>query len=334
MKTLTADINLDEEVAHLAAYLSLKWTPVKDLTAIISEIRETAFDIGKSWFTKHDLWEAAHDLRDGRKALLSAQPEIGDQIGAEYYDALCTLLDSIMSSSTDLYDAGIALAGCWDYSARVKRLHLALVARHPELEATRPHGWDALAENYHDYDGQEEYDPEDDMASFHATSTNRHRNWEFVETVALPYVLHDERDRRRTASQTLVGAVLTHFLRIAEFLNTEKLTRDLKTALPKLGEPAILWTRDVQTDNPFLKAAFELAPPVKSEKSYLESRAAQAAFAALTPKEQAQRKAKNSASIVRMLERLTKVDEPDPDFERKREEEKRLTLETLRKAFA
>jgi len=334
MKTLTADINLDEEVAHLAAYLSLKWTPVNNLTAIISDIRETAFAIGRSWFTKHDLWDAAKELRDGRKALLSAQPEIGDRIGAEYYDALCTLLDSIMNSSTDLYDAGVALAGCWDYSARVKQLHLALVAQHPELEGIRPHGWDALADNYHDYDGQDEYDPEEDMASFHATSTNRYRSWEFVETVALPYVLHDERNRRLTASQTLVGAVLTHFLRISEFLNTEKLIRDLKNALPKLGEPAILWSRDVKTDNPLLKAAIELAPPVKSEKSYLESRAAQEAFEALSPEEKAQRKAKNSASILSMLERLKKVDEPDPEFDRKREEEKRLTLETLRMAFA
>ncbi|MBU9200094.1 hypothetical protein KTD31_01585 [Burkholderia multivorans] len=327
MKKLTADINLDHEVAHLAKFISQKWTPIENLHALFTEIRDAALHAARGWLDQHELWAATRDMEKARQELLmqALGPKDGDAV--EYYDALCTLLNSVGSSATEIRAAGLVLDGPWDYERRVKAVLASLTERYPALAVARPLGWEALEKGYRDFDGMEAYDPSIDHELFEGTLVEGPGAPDFTGRVALPYVMYDEVCQGRKASYVLVGAVYSHFLGIAEFLNTHRVMQDLATAFPQLHEPVMLYERKVTTNNPFLKVAVALARPAPTKEEFEENLANKAAFEALSDEEKAQRKADNSKRILRLLDALKSSSSAD---DLKYAEEKQRCLVFLR----
>jgi hypothetical protein len=325
MKELTADIDLDHEVAAVASFISLKWTSISNVQALVTDIRASAERIGRPLFDHFQLWSKARELRKERIEMLeqtlgSSRPDVSSS------DAICSLLDSVMTTSNDISDAGRHLLGAWDIIATAKALQTTLVDRYPDLASARPRGWAELEQGYIDFAGQEEYDPTQDRELFAGARVQGARSDDFPGRIALPYVLYDERCRGLNASVSLISAVLAHFLGITEFLNSVRLVRDLPLALPQVSEPVMLFERKVSTDNPFLKVAFELAPPCRTRADFEETLKRQAAFDALSDEEKERRRGRRGKVIERLMESLKG---PISDEDQKKQADEKARCATL-----
>jgi hypothetical protein len=329
MKNLTADINLDDEVKHLAEYIRQKWTPVADLEALFTEVRAAAEYAARTWFDSHPLWLATNELADKRTALLAAK--YGPTVYPDLYDALVTLLQHIRNDAREVSDVARSLDGQrWNFEARVKKLSINLEVRYPDLTNARPLGWAELEPRWKDYAGQDEYDPEPDQDLFQGVRVQGSRSDYFPGRVAVPYVMHDEKNRNCKASAALVGAVFAHFLGITEFLNTHRLAQDVVVALPQLHAPDMLYERIVTTGNPVLKVMVQSAPAAHSQAEFEEHVRQMAEFDALSESDKAARKAEGSAAILKMLDGLKNS---DPEADRKYAAEKERKRVLLQAAF-
>jgi hypothetical protein len=306
MKTLTADINLDEEVAHVADFLGLKWTPINDIHAVIREIRDTALHAARGWFDGHALWELAGQLEDERKLLLEQSLELGPDSCAHYYDALAGLLDQVGLTANRIAEAGVQLDGRWDFGQRSRAVARSVTSKYPQLVGAHPAGWDAMVWVQPCGPGWEDVDPEADRALFKGAGVIPGYSTDLPSSVSI----HLVRLRGTRASTQLIDAMFAHFLAIAKFLNTEKLKHDLAAALPRLREPVMLFERDdVKTDNPFLKVAFELARPPYTKAQFEESLDSAAAFEALSDDEKAKKQAEVEAELMDSISRINRAAE-------------------------
>lgn len=330
MKTLTADINLDEEVGHLAEFIRLKWSPISDIEPVLTKIRDAALETARGWFDDHTLNVEAGKLEDARAAMLKRELDLANDSSVAYYDALCTLLGSVSLDARNLREAAEALDGDWNFGTRVGKLHAHLADQYPSLVGARPLGWcdDELSDADERALQKREHA---DCAKFNGAAVRSTLAPEFPIRAALSSVMFEEKSRGRKATSSLVGAAFAHFLGIAKFLNTVKLVNDLPAALPQLEEPVVLFERTYSTANPVLKAAFELAPAGPTKAAYEECVAHQAQFETLSTEEQAERIADNGDTIAKMLERLMSA--PKADQEQQWAAEKQHRINVLRAAF-
>lgn len=299
MKTLTADINLDEEVEHVADFLSRTWTPVTDLRDAIRDIRDAALHAARGWFDGHALWAFASQLEDERQRLLEQSLGHTRDSGVVYYDAMATLLAAVSLTSHRIAAAGVQLDGRWDFDRRSRALVRAVTSKYAQLAGALPAGWDALVWVQPGCPGWGEVDLDADRALFKGTGVIPGYSTDLPSNVSI----HLVRLKSQRASTQLIDAVFAHFLVIAKFLNTEKLQRDLVAAMPRLREPAMLFERDdVTTNNPFLKVAFELARPPYTEVQFVESQANAAAFNALSGGEQAKKQAEVEQEMMALID--------------------------------
>ena len=329
MKTLTANINVNEEAGHLAAFIRLKWSPVADLPRIIDDIRAAAFQAARGWFDGHALWEETERLSDARVALLKPTLTPVARTFFEYHDALCTLLSSVGLDARNLSQACQNLDGDWNFAARARKLYLQLVDRHPDLDDTRPVCWAEL-EQTPLADDEDTALARADSQLFKGAQVEGALSAAFPIRLGPSWVMYEEENGRK-ASYSLVAAVYAHFLGIAKFLNTAKLVQDLSAALPQLHEPVVLFERNYTTSNPVLKAAFELAPASMGKEVYDSVLTGRKAFDALPQPEQDATKASNLDSIIDVLERSMKS---DPAAQRAKEDaEDQRRFAALRAAF-
>lgn len=302
MKELTLGLDLDQEVAALASFVSMKWTPIAGITELFTEIRTAALWAGRAWFDKHLVWEAATRMEDAREELLKDAVGGGD---APYYDAYCTLLSQLSRATDDAREAALMVDGKWDFERRTKQLTTAVMSKYPDLYTSRPLGWDALAENYCDFDGQEEYDPRPDRELFQGVKVQGTLSADFPGRVALPYVMYDEKCQSMKAYQVLVGAVFAHFLGIAEFINTRRLIEDLKAAVsPDVGAREVLFERKVETANPLLQFMLSDIRPAPTKAEFDEAQVQRAAWNALTEAERKAREADSAKEVSDLLASL------------------------------
>lgn len=332
MNKLTADINLDEEVTHLADFIRQKWSPIDNLEALIADIRDEAFQAARGWFIEFDLWEMVTDLADSRAELLRNSVTLDVQLSLNLYDAYCCLLNDFSRNLPEVRKAAYQLDGDWDFSTRVSRLVRTLQRKFPDLNGARPLGWDALANGYSDFDGQEEYDPTPDAELFKGVRITGAHTPSFPSQVALPYVMYDEKCQGRKASHVLVGAVFTQFLGIQEFLNTLKVKEALQAEvfLAELARPEMLYHSNFVSENPILKVLLQLAKPSPTEAAFQDALGHYRAYAALSDAEKAAREAAKAERIREIIQRLRDQRGLDGQYE----EAKKRNLKLLRDVFS
>lgn len=333
MKDLTAAINLNEEVAHLAEFIRQKWTPIDNLEALFTEIRDAALHAARGWFDAHTVWERVTDWQDARAALLQGTLTLGADTHVDLYDAICTLLYDISRELRDVREAALALDGDWDFERRVRAIELRLSSRYPDLAGARPLGWAELALGYCDCDGQAEYDPRPDRELFQGSRVDG-PSAGFTSRVALPYVMYDHTCQSQKAPSVLVGAVFAHFLGIAEYLNTQALIHNLAAALPDLQTPDMLFERNEQNlkaHHPVLTVLLQLARPCKTKASFEEHLVISAQYAALSEEEKAKLQADNHDAIAKLIARLKSRPSTEEVQERTAAKQHRIVL--LKEAF-
>ncbi len=320
MKELSPDINLDDEVRAMAQYLAQKWTPIEGLESLLREIRDAALHESRAWLEAYSPGNFAHDLRDTRaKALVQALGDDDEKFTAEHHDAVCHFLYEVFTLSGEVNKQALELDGGWDYTRRVDRLRARLNSKYPDLAKARPLGWDELAKNYTDFDGQEEYDPRPDVALFEGSRAESACSGHFVYRTALPYVMYDEKCQGRKASAVLVGAVFAQFLSIQEFLNTKRFERDLTAWLQQQPDTMVFSLSSVP-DNPHLRVIAKEASAPRTEQEYQEALAQQRKVKAMSEAERAALVAENQARTDEMLKRLfSEVKAEDSAYAKKRD---------------
>lgn len=320
MKELSPNINLTDEVRAMAQYLAQKWTPIEGLESLLREIRDAALHESRAWLTAHSPGNLAHDLRAARAiALVQAPGDNDEKFIIERHDAVCHFLKEVGTLSGEVHKRALELDGGWDYTRRVDRLRAQLTSKYPDLAEARPRGWDELAQNYIDFDGQAEYDPRPDVAMFEGSCTESASSRHFVYRTALPYVMYDEKCHGRKASTVLVGAVFAQFLSIQEFLNTKRFERDL-TAWVQQQPDAMVFSLSSVPDNPHLRVIAEEASAPRTEKEYQAALAQQREVQAMSEAERAALVAENQARTAEMLKRLVaEVNAEDSAFAKKQD---------------
>lgn len=319
MKELSLDINLDDEVRAMARYLAQKWTPIAGLEAMLREIRDAALHESRAWLEAYSPGNFAHDLRDSRaKALVQELGDDDEKFTTEHHDAVCHYLYEVFTLSSEVHKQALELDGGWDYSRRVDRLRTQLNGKYPDLAKARPLGWDELAKNYSDFDGQEEYDPRPDVELFEGSRVEGACSGNFVYRTALPYVMYDEKCQGRKASAVLVGAVFAQFLGIQEFLNTKRFERDL-AAWVQAQPTSVTFGLSSLPDNPHLRVIGKEASPAPSEQDYQTALAEQRKFRALPEAEKAEVIRENKAQTDEILKKLfSEVKSEDTSYANKR----------------
>lgn len=319
MKELTFDIDLDQEVRALAAFVAKKWTPIAGLEEMFREIRDVALHAGRAWHDRYELGHFAHELRDQREKLLATTLQSpAEKDRAVDYDAIGHYLFEAFMLSMDLHDNGLNLDGKWDYSRKVSALVARMAQKYPDLLGARPLGWDALAANYTDFDGQEDYDPRPDMDLFEGCRVEGATSSHFPYRVALPYVMYDEKCQGYKAHHVLVGSVFAQFLGIREYLNTEGAKRALQAWFDKQA-PQLTFQAPQGLDHPLLRVIAKLAKPAYGEQEYREACRKQAEWLALSEAEKEARRNANKDSVSALIKALCS-DEDDGSAARKREE--------------
>lgn len=303
MQKLTAEVNLDEEVKHIADFLKQTWSYVHDLESLVRFLRDEALFASRGLFDHYAVWDFAHKLEDQRAQRLAERFGI-DTFDVQGYDAVCSLLDSVGGNARELREAGLALDGKWEFERKVRTLTIKVCAtdEYQGLKSARPLGWHGLEKGYNDYDGMEEYDPQPDRDLFQGVETAGAHSPAFTGRVALPYVMYDEKCQNRKACEVLVGAVFAHFSHIAEYLNTQRLCEALKESLLDFESPEMVFQRRLKTANPFLKVFFEVARPCWSRADFEASQVQRKVYEALPEEEKEALKAKNSEYLLELVE--------------------------------
>lgn len=298
MKTLTPSINLDAEVDALAQFTLLKWTRIEQITELFTEIRELAFQVGRGWFDPHPVWLEAGTLGERRLAVLrqALGPEFAPT--SDLYDALSTTLRGIRGTVHSLRDVGLALDGPWKFDKSMDMLTSALVERYPTLANARPLAWAEALEGYVEFSGQAQYDLTKDAALFQGVDVRGSRDAAFPERLALPYVL-SESIQGLAPSRVLVAAVFSHFLGIAERLNTVRMVKSLRELMVSIIDtPGMVHELQLVPRNPMLKFMLSELPQVPTSADFAGSLARLAEFNRMTPDEQdACRRASQAAAL-------------------------------------
>lgn len=312
MKELNPEVNIDYEIDAIVDFVGLKWTPIDNLKEIVTAIKDKATHDARALFDTYDVFEYAHPLIEARRNKLE---QVSNSKSAYLYDHTCHLLNEIIIHSSKVRDGALNIDGNWYFENKTKPIVKGLIKQYPELSKIKPNGWNAFIKNYSDFDGQEEYDPEEDRNLFRGVNTESACAADLPGRLALPYVAYDDRCQGRKPSEVLIGSIYAQFIRIMEYKNS----LGVCNALEALGLPntdSLVFELNIKTDNPLLKVIMALASEPYTEDDYLESLAETAKFEALPEEERRRIKAERAEEISQMLSDMLKTDvSSKPDLE-------------------
>lgn len=121
----------------------------------------------------------------------------------------------------------------WDYEKVCNNIISQLKTEFPGIAKVKPKGWLKLVKNYKSFGGIDDYlekQKEIDKQEFKGIDSGTAASHNFQTRVALPYVMHGDKDQGVTALETLVGAIVAHAYAVSGHNNNADLTKDI-TAL-------------------------------------------------------------------------------------------------------
>lgn len=329
MNNLTTAIDMDVEVRALADYIGKKWTPIKNIETLFTQIRDAALHDARAWLASTDLALYAYELGDAREAVLQPQlPGTSERDLAPFYDAVCHILGNVSSGTDRVREAALLIDGKWDYSRKTDAVHDRLARDYPDLATALPHGWAALEKGYSDFDGMEDYDGRADKELFAGSRVEGAVSPDFVGRTALPYVMYDHMCQGRKAPRVLVGAVYSQFLGIAEHLNTQAAMAELAQFVK--DQPAsLIFEQTGKFINPHLRVLMAQGRAGATQAEYLDALGKRCAYEALSPEAKAERATQSEKIVADLLSDLGN----DKDRSKERQEEIARTRAALLEAF-
>lgn len=328
-------VDIETELQAMASYLATRWDDVPDILALFTAVAAVSMRDARFWFDDYAIKTHIREREKNRRLLLQAFSEEGGSL-LPYYEDVSVLFNEMGFTISRLKDAGRDIEGRWDYSRKTNAAYRAMVAKYPTLTKARPKGWAALAENYCDFDGQEEYannTQHSDEDAFQGANSSGMGGGGFTIRTALPYVMYDDMCQGRKAPYTLVSAVYAHFLSIAEQHNTQAMLEALAALPLRDEEPTPVFDLQVTATLPLLKALIDVSLAEKAKRnaeSDEPGQPAEAAYqAALESTREFQRKpekerdeicAANKLDISALLKSLMSTSE-DPAETAKRDKE-------------
>ena len=199
--------------------------------------------------------------------------------------------------------------GPWDFGRRANAVYARALSAWPELAKARPIGWDALREDYRDFDGMREYCTStqvSDIQAFDGHDTTSAGAAGFPGRIALPYVMYDEVCQGRKAPRVLVSAIYAHFLSIASHQNTVAMLKELDGLPLGIDASHVVFELAVHPEHPLLKAALarmDVSEVLGDARTrYLDALQSKREFDAKPEHEQQAIRAEHKA---RMLQQLT-----------------------------
>jgi len=311
---INARINVDAEIAAMAAYLATRWAGITELEPFFRSVYAVTVQAAPLWFNGSLVYDISKDRTSRREALLASLPVApgAETLKLARYDAPFQLWAFLPLEMTLVERCAMNVHGVWDYERSTKRAYSAIVAKFPELATARPVGWDEMRKGYSGHDDLYDYATKRQLAdqgAFEGIDSGGAGAGGFTIRTALPHVMYDEVEQNCRAPYALVAAAFSHFLSVISHNNTVALKAALVSA--DLGEstPELLFDLHIKpTGNPLADLMLEMAAlqrdPGELRESYERALVTAQERAGLSPEERAQIQASIAARMVETLKSL------------------------------
>lgn len=325
-KLENVQVNIASEIKELIRYTSSRWENIPALEDVIRLAAQAGLHDARCWIDHYPVATSLRERKTTRSALLkSVMPKTGAHV--DYYDQPCVWLDALESATSRLEEAAQVVDGAWDFTRKSDAVYASIRKQYPDLALARPLGWDALAKNYSDFDGMEEYCQKQqraDVDDFKGADSCSAGASGFPGRIALPYVMYDSECQGRPAPRVLVSSVYAHFLQIARHVNTQALIAALAQLQLRDTEPGPVWELTVTAEQPMLRAlialtAYNLAarklegvPPGQSpQETYAQDVKRNAEFDSKTDEEKAVLRKAHELDIAEFMAAMTSKHDSD-----------------------
>lgn len=331
MKEITVDMDMDAEVAAIVDFVSLKWSPIKNLSELVTRVRDQALFDGRAWFNEGVFTSRMIDLSQERLKLVEAVLDDPDEKSMAFgFDNVRSALDMIRMPASTMHEAAHTLdvdVKNHYFEDYTRPLAKEIAKNFPGYSKSKPLGWAEFAKVYEDRTGDNEYDPKPDRELFQGVDP-KGRSWHLVEKLALPALMYDDKGQGRSPTYMLVSSIYSHFLSISEFINTQKLIAAVENYLP-FDEPTMLVGLELKgnTGNRHLDVLVSLAKPLPTQDELDRCLQNKREFALLSTDAQAERKAANAAHVKKMIDKMLN---PTPEDEQRRMKEREQEMQNMK----
>jgi hypothetical protein len=261
-KLSNTPVSIEAEINAMVEYLATRWENLPDLATMFAAIQKQVSHDARYWVDVYPLASAFHERAKRRTRFL--EESTVDEDEKRYmptYDQCTSVLRDMSTFAHRLGDIGKDIDGKWDYSARVRHLYQKILPQFPELNRSRPRGWENLEKGYqeqagiYEYSGSQQRVDEDAFKGADASGSGADA---FPTRTALPFVMYDDRCQGRTASYVLVSAAYGHFIAIQEHVNTRRMLEEFESLPLRDTEPGPLFDFSLESQNPLMAALLEI----------------------------------------------------------------------------
>jgi hypothetical protein len=329
-----AQVTVAAELQAIARFLSSRWENLESVLELAEDVAKMALRDARSWFDQHDVSTALRARADIRRQALDALE--GPKSGLADYDQSMCFLQNMYFKVLLVHDAARTIDGPWDFEAKTTAVLRKLKSKYPWLAKAKPLGYAQLSKNYRDFEGQEEYCKAQwsrDAEDFEGADTSTAGASAFPHRVALAYVVYDDLCQGRSPHLVLVSSIYAHFLRIAEYLNTDTVLQALQALPMRESEPRPIWELSVTSAHPVVRALLNLSTPNMGDaatvkQAYEADKAKRREFEQLSPEAQQAIQAANAQKWTALVDSLLNS-KTDPSFELEREQELKRCRDAL-----
>lgn len=294
MKTVTLQLNMDDEINAMEQQVLATWSNVRDIRPALQALYTQAAHDTRAFFEDFEPSMLCRSLSEARVAEIEKLFDDEDQKNlCGYYDSVASTLRQIDNGMSYVLSASRNLDGPWDFAEKLTVPFKALVKKHPGLAHASPK---SDAEN----------------VEFQGCYIGAVRSPEFSERITSQYVGYEVDGHGKGAAYVLIGAAYAHFMGICEQINTLTLMRDIQ-GLFDINEPTIKFGKVIEgsVGNKMLDTLISLAEPMQEEKDFVDAVANMKAFRAMTPQEQTKKASADMHISNEELDRLINEHQKD-----------------------
>jgi hypothetical protein len=271
MKTVTLQLNIDDEINAMEQQVLATWSNVRDIRPALQALYAQAAHDSRAFFEDFEPSMLCRSLSEARVAEIKKLFDDEDQKDlCGYYDSVANTLRQIDNGMSYVLGASRNIDGPWDFSEKLTPHFKVILKKYPSLAHASP-----------------KLDAE--HLEFQGCYIGAVRSHEFFERITPQYVEYEVDGHGKGSAYVLIGAAYAHFMGVSEKLNTLALMRDIQS-LFDIAEPVMKFGKiiDGSVGNKLLDTLISLADPMPQEKEFVDEVANMKAFRTMTPQERAQ----------------------------------------------